>query len=75
VGNLSLQKLCGKLKNTFFETINFPFPIPKIQFAKHMKLKKKEDQSIGTSILLRSKRTKYPWYNLQTQSVEQRLKE
>jgi hypothetical protein len=28
--------------------------IPKIQFAKHMKLKKKEDQSVGTSILLRS---------------------
>jgi hypothetical protein len=27
--------------------------IPKIQFAKHMKLKKKEDQSVDTSILLR----------------------
>jgi hypothetical protein len=27
--------------------------IPQIQFAKHMKLKKKEDQSVGTSILLR----------------------
>jgi hypothetical protein len=27
--------------------------IPKIQFAKHMKLKKKEDQSVVTSILLR----------------------
>jgi hypothetical protein len=27
--------------------------IPKIQFAKHMKLKKKEDQSVNTSILLR----------------------
>jgi hypothetical protein len=26
---------------------------PKIQFAKHMKLKKKEDQSVDTSILLR----------------------
>jgi hypothetical protein len=26
---------------------------PKIQFAKHMKLKKKEDQSVDTSNLLR----------------------
>jgi hypothetical protein len=27
--------------------------MPKIQFAKHMKLKKKEDQCVGTSLLLR----------------------
>jgi hypothetical protein len=27
--------------------------IPKIQFAKHMKLKKKEDQRVDTSFLLR----------------------
>jgi hypothetical protein len=27
--------------------------IPRIQFTKHMKLKKKEDQSVGTLILLR----------------------
>jgi hypothetical protein len=27
--------------------------IPKIQFVEHMKLKKKEDQSVNTSILLR----------------------
>jgi hypothetical protein len=27
--------------------------IPKIQFAKHKKFKKKEDQSLGTLILLR----------------------
>ena len=27
--------------------------IPKIQFAEHMKLKKKEDQSVVTSVLLR----------------------
>jgi hypothetical protein len=27
--------------------------LPKIQFAKHMKLKKKEDQSVDTSFLLR----------------------
>jgi hypothetical protein len=29
------------------------FRIPKIQLAKHMKLKKKEDQSVDTSVLLR----------------------
>ena len=29
------------------------FRIPKIQFVKHMKLKKKEDQSVDTLILLR----------------------
>jgi hypothetical protein len=33
--------------------------IPKIQFAKHMKLKKKEDQTVDTSILLR-RRNKIP---------------
>jgi hypothetical protein len=27
--------------------------IPKIQFGKHMKIKKKEDQSMDTSFLLR----------------------
>jgi hypothetical protein len=27
--------------------------IPKIQFAKHMRIKKKEDQSVDTSFLLR----------------------
>jgi hypothetical protein len=39
-----------------------------------MKLKKKEDQSVDTSILLRRGK-KYPWNELQRQSVEQRLKE
>jgi hypothetical protein len=29
------------------------FRIPKIQFAKHMKLKKNEDQNVDTSFLLR----------------------
>jgi hypothetical protein len=38
-----------------------------------MKLKKKEDQSVGTSVLLR-RGTKYPWKELQRESVEQRLK-
>ena len=48
--------------------------ILKIQFAKHMKLKKKEDQTVDTSVLLRSG-TKYPWEEIQRQSVKQRLKE
>jgi hypothetical protein len=39
-----------------------------------MKLKKKEDQSVYTSILLR-RRNKTPMKELQRQSVEQRLKE
>ena len=30
------------------------FRIPKIQFTDHMKLKKKEDQSVDASVLLRS---------------------
>ena len=29
------------------------FRIPKIQFTDYMKLKKKEDQSVGASVLLR----------------------
>jgi hypothetical protein len=29
------------------------FRLPKIQFAKHMKLKKKKDQSVDTSFILR----------------------
>ena len=29
------------------------FGIPKMQFTDHMKLKKKEDQSVDTSVLLR----------------------
>jgi hypothetical protein len=33
--------------------ISLKLRIPKIQFAKHMKLKKKKDQSMGTSFLLR----------------------
>jgi hypothetical protein len=39
-----------------------------------MKLKKKEDQSVDTSILLRA-RTKFPWEDIQRKRVEQRLKE
>jgi hypothetical protein len=40
-----------------------------------MKLKKKEDQSVDTLILLRRGNKKYPWEKIQRQSVEQRLKE
>jgi hypothetical protein len=47
--------------------------IHKIQFAKHMNLKNKEDQSVDTLILLEVG-TKYPWKELQRQSSEQRLK-
>jgi hypothetical protein len=39
-----------------------------------MKLKKKENQSVDTLVFLR-RGTKYPWKELQMQSVEQRLKE
>jgi hypothetical protein len=39
-----------------------------------MKLKKKEDQSVDTSFLLRMG-TKYPWKELYRQSSEQSLKE
>jgi hypothetical protein len=39
-----------------------------------MKLKKKEDQSMGTSVLLR-RGTKYSCEEMPRQSVEQRLKE
>jgi hypothetical protein len=45
--------------------------IPKIQFAKHMKLKKKEDQNVDTL----KGGIKYPWKELQRQSLKQRLKE
>jgi hypothetical protein len=48
--------------------------IPKIQFAKHMKLKKMEDQSVDTLILLRRVDT-IPRERVQRQSSEQRLKE
>jgi hypothetical protein len=39
-----------------------------------MKLKKKEEGSVNTLVLLR-RGTKYPWEDIQTQSVEQRLQE
>jgi hypothetical protein len=54
--------------------INQKLGISKRQFAKHMKLKKKEDQSVDTSLLLRMGK-KYPWRELQRQSLELRQKE
>jgi hypothetical protein len=46
---------------------------PKIQFAKHKKIKKKEDQRVGTSFLLRLG-NKIPM-ELQRQSLELRRKD
>ena len=45
--------------------------IPKMPFAQHTKLKKKEDQSVDTLLLLRMVK-KYPWKELQRQSSELR---
>jgi hypothetical protein len=47
--------------------------IPKIQFTKHLKLKKKEGQSVDTSVLVR-RGNKIPMEGV-TESSEQRLKE
>ena len=46
--------------------------ITKIPFTDQMKLKKKEDQSMGILVLLRREK-KYPWEEIQT--VEKRLME
>jgi hypothetical protein len=45
-----------------------------MQFTDQMKLKKKEDQTMDTWSFLEGG-TKYPWEEIQTQSVEQILKE
>jgi hypothetical protein len=50
--------------------------ILKIQFTNHMKLKKKEENTVVW--ILQSfleEGTKHPWKELQRQSMEQRLKE
>ena len=49
--------------------------IPKIQFTDHMKLKRKEDQSVGALVLLRMSNKILMGPNIERQSVEQRLKE
>jgi hypothetical protein len=43
--------------------------IPKIQFTDHMRLKKKEDQSVDASVLLK-RGNKYSQEEIQRQSVE-----
>jgi hypothetical protein len=43
--------------------------IPKIQYAKHKKIKRKEDQRVDISFLLRIEK-KYPWKELQRQNLE-----
>jgi hypothetical protein len=48
--------------------------IPKIQFINRIKLKKTEDQSVDTSVLLK-RGTEFPWSYRDKESVEQRLKE
>jgi hypothetical protein len=48
--------------------------IPKIQFTSHMKVKKKEDQSVDTSILLR-RGNKASTEGVTEKRVEQLLKE
>jgi hypothetical protein len=45
-----------------------------VQFAKHMKLKKNEDQSVDTLPLLRIGNY-HPWKELQRQSLELRQKD
>ena len=54
---------------------NLENPRYEIQYAKHKKLKKKEDQSVVTSRPSLEWGTKHPWKELQRQSSEQRLKE
>ena len=53
---------------------NLEYPRYKIQFTKHMKLKKNEYQSVDTSPLLRTG-NKIPMEGVTETSVEQRLKE
>ena len=48
---------------------NLVYPRYKIQFGKHMKLKKNEDQSVYTFPLLRIGNN-HPWKELQRQSLE-----
>ena len=52
---------------------NLEYPRYKLQFAKHMKLKKNEDQSVDTLPLLRIGNNP-PWKELQRQSLELRRK-
>jgi hypothetical protein len=53
---------------------NLEYPRYKIQFAKHMKLEKKEDQVVDTCPFLELG-ARHPWKELQRQSLEPRRKE
>jgi hypothetical protein len=50
------------------------YGMDKLQFAKHMKLKKNKDQSVDTCPFLELG-TKHPWKELQRQSLELRQKD
>jgi hypothetical protein len=57
VENIILREVHQSQKNTHALTdtwiLTQQFRIPKIQFIDHMKLKKKKDQSVDTSVLVR----------------------
>jgi hypothetical protein len=76
--NIILSEVTQPQKNTWYTftdkwILAHNLRIPKIQFAKHMKIKKKEDQRILLSFLEGG--IKYPWKDFQRQTVKQRLKE
>jgi hypothetical protein len=61
--------------NIAFDVVEKRFLLRKLfQFAKHMKVKKKEDQSVDTLPLLRIGNN-HPWKELQRQSLELRQKD
>jgi hypothetical protein len=68
--NIILSEVTQSQKNTDKWILVSKFRIPMIQFTEHMKLKKKEDPSVGDSVLFR-RRNKI----LMKQRVEQRLNE
>jgi hypothetical protein len=53
--------------------VSLKLGIPKIKFTDHMKIKKKEDQSVDVSVFLR--RGNKIQKEIQRQGMEQRLKE
>jgi hypothetical protein len=77
--NIILSEITQSQKNTHGKQslisgcLAQKFGIPKIQFTDHMKLKKKEDQRVDTSVFLEGGNK--IWDEVWRQSVEQRLKE
>ena len=73
--DIILSEVMQSQKNThdMHSLIAQKFKIPKIRFAKHMKLKN-EDQSVDTLPFLELG-TKHPWKELQRQSLELRGKD